>query len=284
MQRYGVRMNTRKLVLSVIVALGLALPALAEEPDRRALPPEISALQAAEAEARPMRPAPSSVEVPILVYHHVVPGRSTGVLFVTPDGFEQHLKYLQDNGYHSVTFDDLADCLEYGAALPERPVILSFDDGWENQYTYAFPLLQKYGFSGTFFVVTEYLDHQNFMTTNELKMMLAAGMTIGSHSKTHPALPSIGNGQRLKDEIAGSKAWLESKLGVAIDTFAYPYGSYTAAVAAAVKAAGYRTARTVDDGTHAAADNLETLQALIFPAYVNHYRANVELAASETRR
>jgi len=257
---------------------------MAEEPDHRPPPPEISALQAAEAEARPLQPPPAAVEIPILVYHHVVPGRSAGVLFVTPEGFEQQLKFLQDNGYQSVSFSDLADCLEYGAPLPERPVILSFDDGWENQFTYGFPLLQKYGFSATFFMVTNYIDHQNFMTTDQLKTMIAAGMTIGSHSRSHPALPSLGTGQRLKDEIAGSKAWLEDRLGVAIDTFAYPYGSYTAADVAAVKAAGYRTARTVDSGTHAAIDNLDTLPGLIYPAYMNHYRANVELAAGDPRR
>jgi peptidoglycan/xylan/chitin deacetylase (PgdA/CDA1 family) len=269
--------------VALSAGLMLALPAIAGEPDRRDPPPEISALQAAEAEARPVLPPPSAVEIPILVYHHVVPGRPSGsevarLLFVTPDGFEQQLKFLRDNGYQSVAFDDLADCLEYGAPLPERPVILSFDDGWENQFTYGFPLLQQYGFTGTFYVVTNYLDHPNFMTTDQLKTMIAAGMTIGDHTRSHPPLPSIGNPARLKDEIAGSKALLEERLGVAIDTFAYPYGSYTASVAAVVKAAGYRTARTVDSGTQATADNLETLPGVIFSAYVNHYRDKVEVA------
>jgi peptidoglycan/xylan/chitin deacetylase (PgdA/CDA1 family) len=273
--------NLVRWTIALLVALASAVPVLAEEPDRRspAAAPELSALQAAEAEARPSRPPPPAVELPILVYHHVVPGHSPGLLFVTPEGFEQQLKYLRDNGYRSVSFDDLADCLEYGAPLPERPVIFSFDDGWENQFQYAFPLLEKYGFSATFYVVTSYLDHQNFMTIEQLKAMLAAGMVIGSHSRTHPALPSLGNGPRLKDEIFASKTWLEEQLGVAIDTFAYPYGSYTAAVAAVVKAAGYRTARTVDAGTHTATDNLETLPAVLFSQYANHYRATVELAA-----
>jgi len=267
---------------ALVAALALGLPALAQEPDR-AVAPEVSAIQAAEAEARPMLPAPQAIEIPILIYHHVVPGRSSGLLFVTPDTFDQQLKYLKDNDYQSVSFDDLADCLEYGAPLPERPVILSFDDGWENQFANGFPLLQKYGFTATFFVVTNYLDRPNFMTTEQLKTMIAAGMTIGGHSRSHPALPSIGNAQRLKDEIAGSKAWLEDRLGVAIDAFAYPYGSYTPAVAATVKAAGYRTARTVDSGTHAALDNLDTLPAIVFPAFMSRYRVVVEVAASDMK-
>src|SRR5271154_7118299 len=201
-----------RLIAGLLTALVLGSAALAQEPDRRPPPPEISVLQAAEDEARPALPAPRSVEIPILVYHHVVPGRAASVLFVPPETFEQQLKYLQDNGYRAVSFNELADCLEYGRRLPERPVILSLDDGWENQFTYAFPLLQKYGFTATFYVVTGYLDHQNFMTVDQLKTMIAAGMTIGDHSRTHPALPSIGNPQRLKDEIAGSKSWLEERV------------------------------------------------------------------------
>jgi peptidoglycan/xylan/chitin deacetylase (PgdA/CDA1 family) len=269
---------------AITLLLLTAIRAPAEEPDRRAMPSEPSALQAAEFEARPLRPPPRAVEMPIFVYHHVVPGHAAGALFVTPDGFEQQLKFLRDNGYQTVSFDDLADCLEYGAPLPDRPAIISFDDGWDNQFNYAFPLLQKYGFTATFFVVTDYLDHQNFMTTDQLKTMIAAGMTIGSHSRSHPALPAIGKPQRLKDEIAGSKAWLEEKLGVPITTFAYPYGAHTPPVVVAVKDAGYRTARTVDDGTHYTLGDLETLAGLIFPVYVNHYRDKVEMAASETRR
>jgi len=268
----------RRVALFAPLLLASPLRALAGEPDRRPPAPEVSAIQAAEAEARPLRPAPAVVEIPILVYHHVVPGGGSPVLYVTPSGFEQQLRYLQSNGYQSISFADLANCLEYGASLPERPVILSFDDGWENQYQYAFPLLQKYGFTGTFYVVSGYIDHQNFMTTEQLKAMMAAGMVIGGHSHTHPALAGIGSG-RLKDEVTGSKAWLEDRLGTVIDTFAYPYGSYSSATVAAVKAAGYRTARTVDDGTRAALDNIATLPAVIFPAYINHYRGNVEVAS-----
>jgi peptidoglycan/xylan/chitin deacetylase (PgdA/CDA1 family) len=278
-------------VAALLVAAFVSWPseAPAGEPDRRDPPAEVSGIRAAEAEKPPVLPTPRAVDLPILVYHHVVPGVVSGSsvmrsLFVTPDAFDQQLKYLKDNRYQSVSFDDLADCVEYGVPLPDRPVILSFDDGWENQFAYGFPLLQKYGFTATFFVVTGYLDYQNFMTTEQLKTMIAAGMTIGGHSRSHPALPTIGSSQRLQDEIAGSKSWLEERLGVPVTTFAYPYGSYTPAVVALIKAAGYRTARTVDDGTHATADNLETLPGIIFPAYTSHYRDKVEFAAGETRR
>ena len=287
------------------VVLGAAAYAAAAEPDRRPLPrsPEISVLKAAdaerppllfaqqltdgpatvsavaaaEAEKPPLVPGPRAVDMPILVYHHVVPGRN-GVLFVTPETFEDQLKFLKENGFQSISFDDLADYLQYGLPLPERPVILSFDDGWENQYVNAFPLLQKYGFTATFYVVTGYLDHQNFMTVAELKTMIAAGMTIGCHSRTHPALTGLGSAG-LQNEIAGSKAWLEQQLGVAVTTFAYPYGAYNATVVAATKAAGFRTARTVDDGYHYTVDNLEALDAVIYQHFAHDYRDKIQVAA-----
>lgn len=276
----GEMVIARRLALAAPLLLSRTLRALAEEPDRRPPPAEAPAPQAAEALVCPALSPPQAIELPILVYHHVVPDHAPGVLYVTPDGFEQQLKYLQDNGYQSISFTQLADALDYGARLPERPVILSFDDGWENQFQYGFPLLQKYGFGATFYIVSGYVDHQNFMTTDQLQTMMAAGMTIGCHSHTHPPLTSVGTGARLEDEVAGSKAWLEDHFGIAIDTFAYPYGSYNAAVAAAVRAAGHRTARTCDTGTHATADHLATLPAVLYSQYVNHYRGNVELASS----
>jgi peptidoglycan/xylan/chitin deacetylase (PgdA/CDA1 family) len=304
--------STKFLGLLAAALSALLGGALAMEPDRRGPPPVISgtspvqaaeaekppllfdreraekpatvgAVAAAEAEKPPLVPAPRTVDMPILVYHHVVPGHASGsemtrVLFVTPETFEDQLKYLKDNGYQSVSFDDLADYLQYGIPLPDRPVILSFDDGWENQFTYAFPLLQKYGFTGTFYVVTEYLDRQNFMSVAELKTMIAAGMTIGCHSRSHPALTGLGS-TGLQNEIAGSKAWLEQRLGVPVDTFAYPYGAYNSTVVAATKAAGFRTARTVDDGYHYTPDSLEVLDAVIYQHFVRDYHDKVQFAS-----
>lgn len=213
-------------------------------------------------------------EIPILVYHHVVPGRSgseeTRLLYVTPDAFERQLAYLRDNGYEAISFDRIADWAANGTPLPERPVILSFDDGWANQFDHAFPLLQKYGVTGTFFVVSAYLDHENFMSVDQLKTLQAAGMTIGGHSRTHPALAGVA-AHRLTDELVTSKQWLEGQLATPIESFAYPYGSYNAAVVAATRAAGYRMARTVDPGTLIAADHLATLPGLVFSTYVNHF-------------
>ena len=262
--------------------------ALFEEPLRRDPLAGISTVEAAEMEAAARVTSPRAVDMPVLIYHHVAPERppgyeSMGALFETPDNFERQLKYLKDNGYEAVSFDDLADFLQFGLPLPGRPVILSFDDGWRNQFDYAFPLLKKYGFTATFFVVTGYLEHQNFMTIQQVQTLMGAGMTIGSHTCSHVALSGIGNPSKLEDELAGSKAWLEKRLSAPLNSFAYPYGSYSTAVAAAVEASGYRTARTFDIGAHYTPNKLATLPGALFKTYTERYRYVVELAAATPR-
>jgi peptidoglycan/xylan/chitin deacetylase (PgdA/CDA1 family) len=217
---------------------------------------------------------PVSIDLPILMYHHVRPG-STSTLFVSPEELDRQLKYLQDNGFQSISFSDLAASLENGKPLPPHPVIISFDDGWENQFEYGFPILQKYHDTATFYVVTNYLDQTNFMTTEQLKTLVAAGMTIGCHTRSHPYLTSLGQ-ERAWDEIAGAKAILEAD-GFKIDTFAYPYGAYNQRVVEIVENAGFRSARTADGGVHATADKLETLPGMTFQTFVRSYSSRVTL-------
>jgi peptidoglycan/xylan/chitin deacetylase (PgdA/CDA1 family) len=226
-------------------------------------------------------PAPS-VDLPILVYHHVRPG-STSTLFVSPEEFDKQLEYLQYYSFHTISFADLADYFEKGKPLPQRPVIISFDDGWENQFEYGFPILQKYHDTATFYVVTDYLDHENFMTTEQLKTMVAAGMSIGCHTRSHPYLTSLGR-QRAWDEIAGAKAILEAD-GFNIDTFAYPYGAYNARIVDIVAEVGFHTARTVDAGVRATANNFKRLPGMTFQTFINSYSpSQVTLTSGEVLR
>jgi peptidoglycan/xylan/chitin deacetylase (PgdA/CDA1 family) len=224
---------------------------------------------------------PASVDLPILVYHHVRPG-STSALFVSPEEFDKQLKYLQDNGFHTISFDDLADSLEKGKPLPLRPAIISFDDGWENQFEYGFPILQKYHDTATFFVVTNHLDQGNFMTTDQLKTLVAAGMTVGCHTLSHPNLTSLGQ-DRARDEIAGAKAILEAD-GFKIDTFAYPYGAYNKRVVDMVANAGFRSARTVGGGVRVTADKLGTLPGMTFQTFTDSYASQETLTSGEALR
>lgn len=193
------------------------------------------------------------VKVPIVIYHSVRP-RTKGESAeqdrydITPELFAIHLKYLKDNGFTTISFETLADYFDKGKLLPVKPIILSFDDSWKNQFVYAFPLLQKEKMTATFFVFTNSLNKKNHLTWNEAREMKTAGMEIGSHTKFHPYLNSIASPAVLNAEIAGSKNILEEALGTSTVAFAYPFGEHGTSSVEEVKRAGYRTAREIRSG------------------------------------
>jgi len=215
-------------------------------------------------------PARRTARVPILVYHHVSQSDPEGSsalrrLTVTADVFAQQMQYLQDNGYHVITFSDLADYFDHGTELPTLPVIISFDDGWETQFEYALPSLEKYHYPATFFVVTNYIGRPGFISWPQLQTLLTDGMRIGSHTRSHPRLAKIKDPEKLWDQIYNSKTILETQLKTSVEEFAYPYGSYNPKAAAAVKQAGYRAGRGCCSGISHTSSDIFTLKAIMVP-------------------
>lgn len=173
-----------------------------------------------------------ALRVPILMYHYVsTPPEDADAfrvdLSVPPEVFEEHLLALRGAGYETVTLRDLVLALQTGYALPERPVILTFDDGYRDHYEHAYPLLVRHGYTGTFFVVTGYVDEgrPGHLTWDQVIEMHAAGMDIQPHSYTHPCL----EGQSLEYvvwQVLGSKEAIEERTGEPARFFAYPAGAY----------------------------------------------------------
>jgi len=206
--------------------------------------------------------------VPILIYHAVRPYKPTDTRAVkryiaTPHTLESELVYLRQNDYTSISFDDLANHLLYGTPLPPKPVIISFDDGWEWQYTYALPLLKQYRFTATFYIQIGAVGRRNYLSWDEVRGLAAAGMQIGSHTFRHPCLTRVRREETLRREIIDSKKELERRIGAPVTTFAYPYGQYNARVASIVRDAGYTTARSTWPGIVHSHDGLMTLTGLI---------------------
>ncbi len=201
--------------------------------------------------ATPPVPAATStagVDVPILVYHIVRPSylgddAAVRAIALTPGTFDAELLHLQSAGYHVVSFRNLEAYFASSTPLPTKPVILSFDDAWGDQYHYAFPVLEKYHDTATFFVFTNALDSRGFLTWTELHAMVAAGMTVGDHSKSHPYFAHLTATSSLMSEIVDTKRVLETKLGVPVIAFAYPFGQYNARVLEYVKKAGFAFGR-----------------------------------------
>src|SRR5262245_44156313 len=161
-----------------------------------------------------------SLRVPILMYHYISrnpkapddPLRTR--LSVPPAQFAQQLAYLRRAGYTTITLDDLVDALYMRVSLPSKPVILTFDDGYQDFFTNAYPLLRRYGDKATIYIITGKVGTTGYMSWPELRTLAASPLiTIGAHTRTHRELPKLSARQSWQ-ELAGSKADLETRLGI----------------------------------------------------------------------
>jgi peptidoglycan/xylan/chitin deacetylase (PgdA/CDA1 family) len=208
-----------------------------------------------------------SLRVPVLVYHNVAPHRigetrTQATADVTPETFEAQMAYLREHGVAVVPLQQLVAALKGRAAVQEPAVVIAFDDGWEGQYRHAFPILRRFGYTATFFIITDAVGKDDYMTWDQLRELRRAGMTIGSHSRTHRVLTAIRDRCLLDDEIAGSRRVLESELRAPVAFFAYPFGAQTPSVLAAVRDAGYQAARGFPGGAWNRAADIWTLRSV----------------------
>lgn len=181
---------------------------------------------------------PNAVTVPILLYHHISVSPIGSRYYVPPDRFEEQLKLLHDWEYTTITTSMLVEAIREGAALPPHPVLITFDDGNEDNYTNAFPIMHKYGMTGVLYLPYNYIGGDGFLSVEQIHEMTDAGWEVGSHSLSHPNLKDMAP-ERLRSEIVDSRRKLETLLGVPILTFAYPFGEINSAVVDYVKFAGY---------------------------------------------
>jgi len=200
------------------------------------------------------------LRVPILMYHYVSnpPDPSDAVrvdLSVPPDRFAEHLAYLRAAGYEAITLRDLMLALQAGAFLPERPIILTFDDGYRDAYTEAFPALQRAGFVGTFFLITQPIDAKNsaYLTWDQVVEMHAAGMDMEAHGYTHMDLRGR-DADYLVWQMLGPKEAIEERTGDTVRFFCYPSGSYDELAIRVLHSAHYWAAVTTQEGVDHASD------------------------------
>ena len=204
-------------------------------------------------------PGRAMVRVPILMYHYIRvnpdPRDRLGLsLSVTPADFARQMDWLAANGYHPVDLADLRGYLLGHGSLPSRPVVLTFDDGYRDVYTTAFPVLRAHHFKAVAYIVSGFLNSPNNVTTEQVQEMDASGVQIGVHTVSHADLTKLGAGD-LHREVFESKSSLEALLGHQVVDFCYPSGRFNANVVRMVESAGYETATTTDPGVaHSAAD------------------------------
>ena len=151
--------------------------------------------------------------------------------------------------------------IQQGVSLPEKPILLTFDDGYKDAFTVAFPLLKKYGFTGVFFIFTKPINEENreYLSWQEVELMSAAGMEIGSHSYSHLDLRKL-SGEAMQKEILESKKEIEAHIQRPVLFFCYPSGAYDNRVVQAVGEAGYWGAVTTQQGAVHSGDSRLILQ------------------------
>ena len=181
-------------------------------------------------------PSPSPVytgfclNVPILLYHHIQPNeqakqKGQTALSVDSQIFDSQMSYLASSAYSTITVDQIAQALKNHQQLPPKSIIITMDDGYQDQFTYAFPIIQKYHLTVNLMIPTGLLNNPDYMSWDQLKQMSGSGLAHAyDHTYSHANLGAV-DAEKLKFEVMTGKKQLEEKLGKPINIFAYPYGS-----------------------------------------------------------
>lgn len=198
--------------------------------------------------------------IPILNYHKV--DILNHALSVSPQEFEEQMEYLYKNGYHTITPDQLMAYLKSCKELPDKPILITFDDGYLDNYTNAYPILKKYGFTATIFLVTNLVNHDDrFMTWDQVREMQKNGIVFGSHTANHKSLTALSK-KEIMSELSESRDELTRQLGKAPKYFAYPTGTYNPEIEEMVRANKYKAAFTIEYGQVGADSDLYSLRRI----------------------
>jgi len=201
--------------------------------------------------------------IPILLYHRV--GSETDALTITTERFQRDMATLSEDGYNTLTLDQLGQYLQGNSnqSLPKKPIMITFDDGYLDNYTNAFPILQKYSMKASFYIITGMVGQNNRLTASQIREMETAGMTFGSHTITHRPLAEL-NTEEATTELTKSKLDLEEILGKSVKFIAYPCGSYTAETIKIAHEAGYSGGFSVRPGFATFTNNMAIRRIPIF--------------------
>lgn len=190
--------------------------------------------------------APRKV-VPILMYHGIRDGGDSS-MYVTPDNFARQMAFLKNEKYSVISLDELVDGIESGEKFDSKTLVITFDDGYSDNYLNAFPVLVKQGFPATIFLPTGHIGTEGYLTWDQVKIMMAHGVDFGAHTINHVYLPSEKDTASLWKEVSGSKKAIAAATGKSPEYFAYPTGGFNDKVKSAVKMAGYKGACTTNRG------------------------------------
>ncbi len=191
--------------------------------------------------------ASNAYMTPILMYHHIDERAEEWKLSVSPESFRRQMEFLKAHQYKVLALEDYVGYLKSGKKPPKKSVVLTFDDGYDNNFINAFPVLKKMGFAATIFIQGDGINREGYMTDEDISILLDNGISIGSHTMHHGWLPEL-SGDLLALEIIDSKEFLESYFNTKITLFSYPGGGFDEKSRAMVIDAGYEAATATHPG------------------------------------
>lgn len=195
--------------------------------------------------------------VPVLMYHSIstIPGNP---LCVPVKQFTEEMEWLHRKSYHTLSLEQFYQALANKAPIPEKPILLTFDDGYEDNYTAAWPILRQYGFRAAFFIITSYTGPR-VMNWDQLNDLVRQGNSISSHTVHHLDLATLSDKQQ-EGELAISKQALEDHLGINVLALCFPSGRYNKTTLELMPKLGYKLGFTTEPGRVRLGDNLLTLK------------------------
>jgi peptidoglycan/xylan/chitin deacetylase (PgdA/CDA1 family) len=187
--------------------------------------------------------------VPILTYHRF--GYENNTLFVTPENFSKQMGYLERRSYRVISLTELAEGIKSNKIFPHNTVVITIDDGYKDNFIYAYPILKKHNFPATIFIIPSRIGKKNdFMNWQDVKIVLRDKILIGAHTINHAFLPSIKEKSALWNEIKGCKKEIENITRSRVDHFCYPLGFFNDEVKRLVEEAGYMSACSTNRGKY----------------------------------
>lgn len=224
-------------------------------------------------------------QVPVLCYHHIraykPTDRASREYIVPVDVFQDQIKMLADSGYKSISPDQYYNYLATGAPLPEKPVMITFDDTDEEQYSIGAKELEKHGFKGVYFLMTISINRPRYMTKEQIKDLADKGHAIGAHTWDHHRVTKYTAADWDK-QLTESKAKIENITGKRVDHFAYPFGLWNKAAIPALKERGIKSAYQLSTSRDST-DPVYTIRRIIVPGSWNGFKLNKAMQSSFNR-